>query len=440
MTLRPRRPVLAVLAIALASFLYTRAAVGQALPAVPVPAENPITAEKVVLGKILFWDQQLSTDNTVACGTCHAPSAGGMDPILASHPGRDGAFGNADDVNGSLGVVRRDVDGAPIADPLFGFDVQVTGRAAPNFFGGLWGSEFFWDGRAGDAFLDPLTGEIVIANGGGLEAQALGPILSDVEMAKEGRTWEEVVARLEFVPPLALATDWPADVVAAIAANPTYGALFEAAFGDPEITPVRIAFAIATYERTLVANDTPFDAFVAGDTTALTAAEQAGLQFFLGSDCVVCHAPPTFTDDSFRTLGVRDPDEDAGREAVTGLASDRGGFKVPTLRNVGLKPSFMHTGEFTTLSEVIEFYGPGNQEPENLDPLMPVLVPAGLANALLAFLGGALTDPRVASETGVYARPIPAPEPGLGVALAVGLVGCGTLGGRRLRPRRPAEA
>jgi len=428
---RPTHVISFVLALLSALFGVSAQAQLTPLPPVTVPAENPLTAEKAVLGKILFWDQQLSTDNTVACGTCHAPSVGGADPTLAVHPGADGVFGSADDVNGSFGVVRRDATGTPIEDPVFGFDVQVTGRASPNFFGGLFGPELFWDGRAGDSFLDPLTGDVVIATGGALESQALGPIMSTVEMAKDGRTWHEVIARLELAPPLGLATDWPADVTLAIAESPTYFELFEAAFGDPEITPVRIAFAIASYERTLVADQTPFDAFVAGDASALTAQEQQGLQFFLASDCSTCHAPPTFTDDSFRTLGVRDPTEDLGREEVTGDVADRGGFKVPTLRNAGLKPSFMHTGEFTTLNDVVTFYQPGNQNGINQDPLMPVPVPPQLRGALVAFLNGGLTDPRVAVESDVFARPTPVPEPALPAGIVLGALGLAILSGVR---------
>lgn len=418
------------LAFAILFAIVTSPAAAQVLaplPAVPAPAENPVTPEKAVLGKILFWDQQLSTDNTIACGTCHAPSAGGMDPTLAVHPGPDGLLGSADDLNGSFGVVRRDASATPIEDPVFGFDVQVTERAAPNFFGALWASELFWDGRAGDAFLDPTTGAVLIPSGGALETQSLGPILSDVEMAKEGRTWAEVVARLEFAPPLGLATDWPTDVADAIVAAPSYPALFEEAFGDPEITPARIAFSLASYERTLVPDQSPYDAFAAGDSSALTAAEQVGLQFFLGSACATCHAPPTFTDDSFRTIGVRSPAEDLGRQSVTGAAADRGGFKVPTLRNVGLKPSFMHTGELTTIDEAILFYRPGNPEPENLDALLPVAVPPALLPGLRAFLEDGLTDPRVAAETDVFSRPTPAPEPDLIPGLGVGLLLVGGL-------------
>jgi len=271
----------------------------------------------------------------------------------------------------------------------------------------------------------------VIATGGALESQALGPIMSSVEMAKDDRTWDEVIARLEFAPPLGLATNWPADVTLAIASSPTYADLFEAAFGDAEITPVRIAFALASYERTLVANQTPFDEFVAGDASALTAQEQQGLQFFLTANCATCHAPPTFTDDTFRTLGVRNPAEDLGREEVTGDTADRGGFKVPTLRNAGLKPSFMHTGEFTTLEDVVSFYQPGNQNPTNLDPLMPVPVPPQLNAALIAFLDHALTDPRIAAESDVFARPTPVPEPSLPAGIVLGVLGLAILAGKR---------
>ena len=77
----------------------------------------------------------------------------------------------------------------------------------------------------------------MIPGGGALENQALEPILSDVEMAKEGRTWPEVTAKLSVVSPLFLASDLPADVEAALATNPSYPDLFESAFGTPEITP-----------------------------------------------------------------------------------------------------------------------------------------------------------------------------------------------------------
>ena len=104
------------------------------LPPVPVPPENPITEEKRVLGKILFWDEQLSSDDTVACGTCHIPASAGADPRPATNPGFDGIFDTDDDIIGSFGVVRRNALNEPVDDPLFGFEPQVTGRAAQSYF------------------------------------------------------------------------------------------------------------------------------------------------------------------------------------------------------------------------------------------------------------------------------------------------------------------
>ena len=392
----------------------------QLLPLPPVPPENPITTEKAVLGKILFWDEQLSSDDTVACGTCHLPEVGGADDRLGVHPGADGTFGTFDDILGSPGVPRRDATGATVPDAIFGFDVQVTERASQPFFGGLWSDEAFWDGRAGPSFFDPLTGDLVIPSGGALESQALEPILSDIEMAKEGRTWEGVIAKLSAVAPLALAADWPADIEAALTKNPSYPDLFTSAFGSPDITPVRIAFAIATYERTLVADQTPWDRYIAGDTSAMTASQIGGWNAFQNLACANCHAPPIFTDNSYANIGLRDPNDDIGRESVTGLPADRGRFKVPSLRNIGQRWSLMHTGAFPVVALVIDAYHPFEFHfEENLDSRVPVAVSSAAAAGLLDFLNNALTDPRLSAGNFPFDRPTLAsesanfvPEPG----------------------------
>lgn len=103
-------------------------ALAVALPPPPVPPENPVTEEKRILGKILFWDEQLASDGTVACGTCHQFKRAGSDGRRGVHPGVDEVFGTADDVVGSPGVVRRDAGGHPVNDPLFGVARQVTMR------------------------------------------------------------------------------------------------------------------------------------------------------------------------------------------------------------------------------------------------------------------------------------------------------------------------
>src|SRR4029079_489194 len=101
-----------------------------ALPPVPIPAENPLTEPKRVLGKMLFWDEQLSSDRSIACGTCHRPAQGGADPRVGRHPGVDKR--TIDDVLGSPGIVSLDRDGLPKPHPQFGVGPQVTPRAAPS--------------------------------------------------------------------------------------------------------------------------------------------------------------------------------------------------------------------------------------------------------------------------------------------------------------------
>src|SRR5690606_12812 len=153
----------------------------------PAPYENPITAEKAILGKILFWDEQLSSDGAVACGTCHQPRAGGADPRTGRHPGFDRLFATADDVFGSPGIVASDALGAHAPDPWFGLQPQVTGRTAPTIFGAAWLSALRWDGRALETFVDPETGQLLMMFGGALESHAAGPPVNDGEMAYHGR-------------------------------------------------------------------------------------------------------------------------------------------------------------------------------------------------------------------------------------------------------------
>lgn len=381
-----------------------------AVPPVPVPPENPVTEEKRVLGKILFWEEQLSSDRTMACGTCHGPAFAFTDLRFGIHPGADGVLHTDDDALGSPGVVRRDASGAPVSDSTFGFEAQVTPRTAPNLLGAAYAPSVFWDGRAAGPFLDPVSGATLLPEGGALEIQSLVPILSAVEMAREDRTWADVVGTLARARPLALAFDVPPDMASAVAASPSYPELFARAFGDPAITPARIAFALATYERTLIPDRTPWDAFVAGDSTALTPVQREGWAFFESSLCAECHTPPLFTDHSFRNIGLRPPEEDPGRAAVTGLAPDRGKFKVPTLRNVGDRPRLMHHGRIIDVVDAIDFYRLANGVEHFVDAQDPLVVggipvPPETVLPLLDFLVTGLRDLRVRLEEWPFDRP-----------------------------------
>ena len=400
-----RRTVVVSMLVSLGAVGWSTAS-GQ-LPPVPVPEENPITEGKRVLGKILFWEEQLSSDDTVACGTCHRPASGGADPRYGRHTGTD--KGTIDDVWGSPGVVSMNEAGAPVADAIFGYEPQVTPRMAPSNFGALWATEQFWDGRAASEFLDPLTGEVAIASGGSLENQAIAPLFNPVEMARPGRTWDDLTGKIEGVAPLALATNLPPDVAEAIEANPDYPSLFEAAFGDPEVTPVRIAFAIATYQRTLVADQTPWDRYMAGDETALSEAGVYGWETFQALHCDKCHEPPLFTNNDYFNISLRLMKYDLGRQPVTGDEEDGGEMKVPSLRNVGLRARYMHTGEFSRLSEAIMFYNDGISLP-GMDEIPGVGTYVFNLNSydnydLESFLRIGLADPRVANEMFPFDRP-----------------------------------
>jgi len=402
-----QQSILLPLACAVGAIASATAQQRQPLPPVPAPAQNPITAQKAVLGKILFWDEQLSSDNRMACGTCHMPETGGTDLTFARHPGLDGRFNTADDTFGSLGVRRADGQNQYSSHGLFGFARQVTPRKAPTAIASAYFDELFWDGRATTRFDDPLTGQVLIPAGGALENQAVGPVFSDSEMAHDARNWLEITAKLGQVRPLALATNLPGDVSTALATASSYGALFQAAFGDAAITPARIAYAIATYQRTLVPNQSPFDQWLAGNNAALTPQQDMGRRLFFSNqtDCGTCHTAPLMSDASFRFIGLRPAVQDEGRFAITGNPQHRGQFKVPTLRNVALNRTFMHTGEFQTLQQVVDFY---NQPPPPMPGRDPLIRPLGLnpgqRQALEAFMR-ALTDPRVAARTGPFSRP-----------------------------------
>jgi cytochrome c peroxidase len=376
------------------------------LPPVIFPPENQFSESKRVLGKILFWDEQLSSDNTTSCGTCHIPQSAGADPRNAINPGNDGTPGTPDDIHGSFGVVDADDNNQFLVESTFDIFRQVTGRAANPTINAAFAQDLFWDGRATSEFTDPESGTVAIVTGGALESQIVGPPLSDVEMAHSSRNWSQITAKLESARPLALATNLTADQAAAIAAHPTYPDLFDDAFGDPAISAKHIAFAIATYERTLISDQSPWDDVQAGDPNAMTPMQQQGWVAFQNARCDSCHTPPLFTDNLFRNIGIRPIPLDTGRQAITGLNSDRGKFKVPGLRNAGLKSNFMHAGNHQTLFQSVDFYVRPAPFPDNLDPFMgavdltPPQVPA-----IIEFIANGLLDPRVAAGTFPFDRP-----------------------------------
>ena len=385
------------------------------------PAQNPSTHPKVVLGKILFWDEQLSSDDSIACGTCHLPELGGSDGrfALGLHPGPDGVYATADDIHGSPGLSRQTNSGDFTSDPVFGLRRQVTRRVAPTNLGAAHHGELFWDGRATSQFVDPETSQVLIPFGGALESQAVGPILSPVEMGVEGRTWQDVRQKLQLAVPLRLATNLTPDVQAALQQHPSYPALFQAAFGTPVINAGRIAFALAAYQRTLNPDDTPWDRFRRG-TGTLTPNQQAGWNLFLNQGrCIACHWDPLFSDNQYHNLGLRPSGEDSGRGAITQSVADKGTFKTPSLRNAGLRPRLFHNGQSVALSDPRQltdarsvlnvYFDGGGVDRSALDPFLLPLGQIGVSRTDLQlindFVTTALTDQRAARRLPPFDHP-----------------------------------
>jgi cytochrome c peroxidase len=349
-----------------------------AFPEVAVPAGNPLTPEKVLLGKALFFEEQLSSDNTMACATCHLPEAGGSDVRAGGRaPGLDGIFHTLDDEFGSPGVIRQDRDGDYRRHNAFGVARQATDRHAPTVYGAAFFETLLWDMSAGPVFRD-ANGAVLLDGFAALENQAIGPPTSAVEMAHEARTWAQITAKLAAARPLDLARDVPAPLAELVRPTRTYRELFERVFGTPDVTRERIAMALASYQRTLVPDRTPFD------LGTMTAQQALGFDVFrTKGTCTTCH----HIDNGLFSDGLRH---------TLGLPGHPRGVKTPTLRNVGLQRRLMSSGQLADLDEALAFYAEIG--------VLTAVTPSE-REALLDFLGNALTDERVLRQEPPFDRP-----------------------------------
>ncbi|MCS7025692.1 MAG: cytochrome-c peroxidase [Bryobacteraceae bacterium] len=313
--------LLALLSIAMARAADNKRSV--APPVVPLgllpvqwPKDNPYSAVKAELGRLLYFDTRLSKDNTVSCATCHNPKF---------------AF----------------TDGQPVSTGIRG---QKGGRSAPTVINRAYSLAQFWDGRA------PT-----------LEEQAKGPIQNPIEM---GETHDNVVQKLKAIP--------------------GYRKLFQQAFGTEDITMDHVAKAIATFERTVLSGNSPYDRYRAGNKSALTPEQVRGMDvYFNKAKCDQCHEGINFTSNAYHNLGVGmdKPNPDEGRFAVTKNPADWGAFKTPTLREIARTAPYMHDGSLKTLEEVVEFYNQGGVPNKNLDEkIKPLHLTEQEKKDLVAFL------------------------------------------------------
>ncbi len=303
-------PTIALVLIALAGCADPPAAPGYAwaLPAglapPPVPADNPMSAAKVELGRHLFHDARLSGNGTQACASCHLQAHAFAEPRATSvgstdAPGRRNAMGLA----------------------------NVAYRASLT-----WADH---------------TMTL-------LEHHARVPMFGDA--------------------PVELGLTDEAALVARLLAEPVYEVLFAEAFpaDASPITVARVTDALASFQRTMVAGASRFDRLIAGDTAALTTAEQRGFARFSSPalGCTSCHAGFDYTTPGaqFFNTGLYDTDgagaypaTDKGLAEVTGDPAHVGRFRVPSLRNVAVTAPYMHDGSVATLAEVLDIYARGGR-------------------------------------------------------------------------------
>jgi cytochrome c peroxidase len=271
---------------------------------VPTPNDNPLTAAKVELGKMLFFDPRLSGDKNMSCATCHSPLFGWSDGLATAK----------------------------------GFQSMVLGRASPTVINTAYNSIQMWDGRKKS-----------------LEDQAIGPMESNEEM---NMNIPELMAFLN---------------------TSDYADYFDKAFPGEAIDHNTLAKALASFERTVISNNSPFDAWVKGDESAMTAQQVRGFTLFVDpkkGNCEVCHSAPNFTDNGFHNIGLKsfgEENPDLGRYAHRPLGLMKGAFKTPTLRDVTYTAPYFHDGSAEDLHAVIKHYTAGGEVKDNLSPNLKTL-------------------------------------------------------------------
>lgn len=270
-----------------------------------IPDDNPLTKEGVYLGRLLFYEPKLSSNNKVSCATCHQQR-------LAFTDGK--AFSK-------------------------GVDEVLTKRSSMSLANILWVRNLFWDGRSSS-----------------LETQAITPLTDPHEM---GQSLEESSAKLRQ--------------------TKLYPPLFKLVFGTDELSGEQIVKALSQFERTLISCQSPYDRYLRGEYQP-TAQEQRGMSLFMtppspekkirGANCGHCHGSPKTFIELFHNNGLDSIPQDKGREQITLQETDRGRFRVPTLRNIALTAPYMHDGRFNTLEEVLDHYSDHIQQSPTLSPFI----------------------------------------------------------------------
>lgn len=288
-------------------------------PSMIIPENNPMTKEGVSLGRMLFYEERLSGDNSMSCATCHAPENSFTDPNQFS-TGIDGIAGTRN----SMALINLG-----------------------------WQKFFFWDGRAKS-----------------LEEQILEPIPNPLEMHQK---WKDAVSKLqqdveyrnmfykafgeEGIDSVKVSKAIAQFIRTMISGSSKYDVMYK-------------------FENSLTLNSVDQSIL-----SSISPEEWAGYDLFKslnGADCLHCHSGILMHINKFSNNGLDATFTDQGRGAITGSPNDMGRFKIPTLRNIALTAPYMHDGRFGTLDEVIEHYSSELVSSPTIDPLMEHLSSGGV--------------------------------------------------------------
>lgn len=277
---------------------------------------NPLTRAKIELGRQLYFDPRLSSDNTISCGSCHAPDKGY-------------AF-----------------------DSQFGIGVggQQGGRNSPVSYNRILSTLQFWDGRAVS-----------------LEDQAVGPIANPIEMAN---THDVCVETLKSIEGYVLQFDAVfADGVTIDNVGKAIAAFERAIVTGPSAFDYYQGLKpFAKLDEEIIAEEEDlkqkYDMLTAGaKKKPMSASARNGEKLFFSErvNCAACHVGANLADEKYHNLGIGMDAEkpDLGRYEITKDEKDKGAFKTPTIRNVALSGPYMHDGSLKTLMEVVEHYNKG---------------------------------------------------------------------------------
>ncbi len=303
-------------------------------PPMPIPENNPMTQEGVLLGRYLFWEKKMSINNNQSCGSCHNPQFNFSDDGLQFSEGSDpGNFGDRN----SMALVNLG-----------------------------WGSFFFWDGRAAT-----------------LEDQVFGPVVNPLEM---NETWPNVEAKLQADPL------YPPMFEAAFGTDQIDSVLVSKAIAQFMRTLIS---GNSKYDK-FIRGEIPFSDFTQAEQDGFFLFDLEGGPPPLGqngADCFHCHNKQDmmFAVNDLRNNGLDSIFTDIGYGDVTGDPNDNGKFKIPSLRNVEFSDPYMHDGRFATLEEVVDHYDSGGLPSATVSEFMKYtdgglsLPPADKA-AIIAFL------------------------------------------------------